>query len=1148
MDSKEYYEEMKKNFDSAYSVASKARSKGFDPEKFVEIKPAPDLASRVEGIIGIDGLADVIKDKSKGRSRQELAFEMVKAICTTNLFGDKSTEEKLLLAVRVGLAILTDAVVVAPTEGIQGVEIHKSAAGSDYIAILYAGPIRGAGGTGAAMSVALADYGRKLMGIGAYKAQQSEVERCLEEMQIYHSRIARLQYYPPEADMRTILENLSVCVDGIPTEKLELNIHRNIKRLDKNGKEQMMTNKVRGGIGLVICEGIAQKAKSVLKHTKAVDLDWSWLNNIIRIEKSSAPSENKEKYSAVFLQELVAGRPILAYPGRNGSFRLRYGRSRLTGIAAKGFSPASMVILNEYIACGTQLRIEKPGKGCVAAPVDSIEGPFVKLNNGQGLRINDVTLAKELKEKVVKIISVGDILVTYGDFKKSNTPLIPTSYVEEYWAEQLKATGYSATLPPQISFKEAFEISMKQNIPMHPLYIYDYTDITTMELIELSNALSLSKIEKSGNKIFDVNSITFSKKNSQTSLVDIVERLCIPHLETESTITIDNDHAQSILASLGFAKGTELDMEGRQDYDESKSTLENINAIAQFKVMRRATRIGGRIGRPEKAKERLMKPSPSMLFPLAEYGGKERSIFKAYNNEKKKFGNAGINVEIVKYRCSAGREILTLPYCKRHGSPARFERTCISCGRTSDLQICPFCGAKAYAKDQRVISLTELVESAMKSVDVTTLNKGLKGVKGLMNRDKVVEPIEKGILRSNNNVHIFKDGTSRFDATDMPITHFYPREMMVDIKKMKELGYEKDYFGEPLTHNDQLIEIFPQDIILNRDGAQCMLNVAKFIDQLLVKFYKLEPFYNINSIEELVGHHVITLSPHTSAGVLCRIIGFTDAHVGFAHPYVISARRRNCDGDEDTTMLLMDALINFSKSYLPVTIGGTMDAPLILTLKIDVSEIDDEVHEMEVIESYGLEFYEKTNQYVPPSDANVEIVKNRLPKKEEFNNLRFTHTSGINSITESPHKSVYTKLNSMKEKIEAQFLLMDMLSSVDRSDSAKRLILSHFIPDLIGNMHSFSKQSFRCVACNAKYRRVPLVGKCTRCKGKLVLTISKGSIEKYLNMATDLADRYNIEPYIKQRLILIKEEINNVFGIDSEPALPVKQFNLSRFM
>ena len=446
------------------------------------------------------------------------------------------------------------------------------------------------------------------------------------------------------------------------------------------------------------------------------------------------------------------------------------------------------------------------------------------------------------------------------------------------------------------------------------------------------------------------------------------------------------------------------------------------------------------------------------------------------------------------------------------------------------------------------MNLSGMIDASMKGLGVTALNKNLKGVKGLMNRDKQTEPLEKGILRAANGVHIFKDGTSRFDATDMPLTHFYPKEAMVSVDKLKELGYGKDYVGNELVDPEQLVEMYPQDVIINRDGAEFMMNITKFIDQLLVKFYGLEPFYNVSKIEDLVGHYAITLSPHTSAGVLCRIVGFTDAHVGFAHPYVISARRRNCDGDEDTTMLLLDALINFSRHYLPTTIGGTMDAPLILTINLDVAEIDDEVYEMEVIEKYGLEFYEKTNQYLPPSDAKVEIVRSRLQNKEEFNNLRFTHLSSISAITEAPHKSMYTKLNSMVEKIEAQFRLMDILYSVDKADCAKRLIMSHFIPDLIGNMHSFSRQQFRCVGCNAKYRRVPLVGICTRCKGKLVLTISKGSIEKYLTMAIDLANRYNLEPYIKQRLLLIKDEIRDVFGSDLEAAVPVKQFNLSKFM
>jgi DNA polymerase II large subunit len=1150
MDIEEYFEELARNFESANAVAVSARSLGYDPQNYVEIKPAPDLASRVGGIIGVDAITDMINSRSE-TGRHELAFDMVREICTGEMFKSKTIEERLLLGVRVGLAILTEGIVVAPTEGIQAVEIHKSAEGSDYVALVYAGPIRGAGGTGAALSVALADYGRKLLGIGAYRAQQSEIGRYLEEMQIYHSRIARLQYYPPEADIRVILENCNVCVDGLPTEKLEVNIHRNIKRLDKNGKEQLIPNKVRGGIGLVICEGIAQKAKSVLKYTKAVDLDWGWLNNIIKVDKGqSLKTDDNGKSSAVFLQELVAGRPILSYPGRSGSFRLRYGRSRLTGIAAKGFSPATMILLDEFIATGTQLRVEKPGKGCVAAPVDSIEGPFVKLENGDALRVNDPEQARELRGSIKKIIAVGDILITYGDFKKSNTPMQPTSYVEEYWTDQLRFAGYKGDINEHISFKDAYELSIEYNIPMHPFYIYDYSDISVRELTELINAFSASEITKNGDELFDVETLKIPKNIGGVSITDVAERLCLPHHEDESFIRISNDHAQSSLATLGFSEGKILKLKRNVElYDENANALEIVNSISPFKVMKRSVRIGGRIGRPEKAKERLMKPSPHVLFPVGDAGGKERSLYKAYTNEKRKFGGAGITVEIVKYRCIVGKEILCLPYCRKHSSLARLEMVCTSCGRISNARICPSCGGNAFAREQRMVNINEMIGDALTRLGTTVLNKNIKGVKGLFNRDKICEPIEKGILRANNNVHIFKDGTSRFDATDMPMTHFYPKESMVGVERLKALGYGKDYMGMDLTDDGQLLELKHQDVILNRNGAEHFLNVARFMDQLLVSFYGMEPFYNIKTIEELVGHYVITLSPHTSAGVMCRIVGFTNANVGFAHPYIISARRRNCDGDEDTTMLLLDALINFSRSYLPVTIGGTMDAPLILTVRVEPTEVDDEVHEMEVTEKYGLEFYDKTFQYLPPSEMQVETVKSRLnADRGKYSGLMFTHLSSARAITEAPQKSMYTKLNSMKEKIEAQFRLMDILSSVDKPDSAKRLILSHFIPDLIGNMHSFSRQSFRCVACNAKYRRVPLVGRCTRCNGKIVLTISKGSIEKYLSMATDLANRYNLEPYIKQRLVLIKDEISNVFGGEAESAAPTKQFNLSKFM
>ncbi|MGC8567982.1 MAG: DNA polymerase II large subunit [Candidatus Micrarchaeia archaeon] len=1148
MDIEEYKRVLNEEYDRLVKVATEARNKGFDPQPFVEIKKAPDLAARVEGITGTEGIAEVIKSKMNGQSNRALAFDVVKELCENPKFKKESMEATMLQAIRAGLAILTDGVLVAPTEGLQKVELHKNPDGSTYMAMVYAGPIRGAGGTAAALSVALGDYARKIFGIDTYKPQQAEVERYVEEIELYDQRIARLQYKPSEDDVRVIFSNCPVCIDGLATHDIEIAVHRDIKRLDANGKEEIITNKIRGALGLVACEGIAQKAKNVIKYTSAVGLDWSWLNSIIKVEKPKSEDKSEKEHEAVFLTDLVAGRPILAYPKMRGSFRLRYGRSRFTGIAAKGFNPATMIILDDFIAIGTQLKVEAPGKGCIAAAVDSIEGPFVKLADGHAFRVNSAEKAKEIKSSVAKILSVGDILVTYGDFKKTNTPLLPTSYVEEYWYEQLKAAGYNLPMPEISSFKEAYEISAKYGVPMHPRYIYDYFDLTGIELAALANAISKAEISSKNGELFSVEKI---KLSSDIELVrSAVEKICIPHYDNESYIEIEKDDAQSLLASFGAAKdGTVyIDKEKLQNLGKGKEPLEALNEVAPFKIMQRATRIGARIGRPEKARERLMKPPPNVLFPISTYGGPERNISKAYLLQSKKFSNSKIEVEMARLVCPVGGEPLSTNYCKIHNVKAVLQRRCKVCGRVTKNSKCEYCGGQSSASEVRSIDLIDMVNKAMNNIGEQQLPKLIKGVKGLTNDAKIPEPLEKGILRSMYGVHIFKDGTARFDATDAPITHFYPAEIGTSVEKLRELGYTKDYLGNELTSPMQLVELMHQDVILTQAEGDFFLKVANFDDALLKRFYKLEEFYKITKKDDLVGHFVITLAPHTSAGVLGRIIGFADVNVGFAHPYTISARRRNCDGDEDTTMLALDALINFSKDYLPTTVGGTMDAPIVLTVNVAPEEVDDEVHEMEVIDNYGLEFYEKTMARVAPTDAKIETVGTRLGKKEIFSNLKFTHLSSVKSIENSPKKSTYTKLKTMQEKVDRQFGLMDKLYCVDRRDTARRLILSHFIPDLIGNMHSFFKQSFRCTSCNAKYRRVPLKGVCTRCGGKLTLTISKGSIEKYMKMAETMADRYDLEVYIKQRIMLIHQEIDFVFGESVSQAEQSKQFNLARFM
>ena len=104
------------------------------------------------------------------------------------------------------------------------------------------------------------------------------------------------------------------------------------------------------------------------------------------------------------------------------------------------------------------------------------------------------------------------------------------------------------------------------------------------------------------------------------------------------------------------------------------------------------------------------------------------------------------------------------------------------------------------------------------------------------------------------------------------------------------------------------------------------------------------------------------------------------------------------------------------------------------------------------------------------------------------------------------------------------------------------IIDRHFIRDIRGNLRKFAQQQFRCVACNEKFRKPPLSGVCTKCGGKIIFTISEGSIIKYLEPAISLANNYNISPYTKQALELAKDYIESIFGKEQDRQIELKQW------
>ena len=1124
--------------DRAYERAGKAREKGLDPKKEVEIPQAEDLAARVEKLVGPEGVTETIRELDGEMSREEIAFEIAERIVNEE-FGRLPDEEIAEQAVRTFLAIITEGIAAAaPIEGITKIDIKTNFDGSKYLAIYFAGPIRSAGGTAAALAVLITDFVQRKLGLGPYRPNEEEVERAVEEVSIYDDMVG-LQYSPSEKEVREAYAKIPVEVTGDPTESEKVNANKDLERVE--------TDRVRGGAVLAIAEGVLQKAPKLRKHVESRDLEgWDWLEEVKGSEDDKGEGEDERKFPKgdKYLSDIIAGRPVFGYPGREGGFRLRYGRARNTGLAASGIHPATMRILNDQVSSGTQLKTERPGKATAISPVDSIEGPTVKLENGSVVNISSEVQAEELRDEVEEIISLGDILFGYGEFLENNHPLMPAGYCEEWWAkeveEELPDDSLKEDITPFInppydepSPELAVKISRKLGVPLHPKYTFNYHDIESEDLEDLGQLMS------EGDIYFSENEVERIEIDNDEDLKIILEILEVPHEIVEGKIVL-RKFAYPLLEVLGLRQDDSLSaeplLEAVEEYPDSKpiEILENVSGLSIRK--KAPTRIGARVGRPEKTKPRKMSPPVHALFPIGRAGGSTRNVEKA--SEKGK-----VEVEVAYCECSSCGAETVLRKCPECGSRTDIVRYCPNCDRPTESEECPACGNNTVFYKEKELDIESLLSKSLANLE-EPIPDIVKGVKRMMSARKIPEPLEKGILRAKNDVYVFKDGTTRFDATDQPLTHFKPQEIGVSIEKLKELGYETDYKGNPLKSTDQVLELKVQDILLPPRAIDYLLKSSSFVDELLEKFYDLPSYYDAEEREDLIGELVIGLAPHTSAGITGRIIGFSEANVGYAHPYFHAAKRRNCDGDEDAVMLLMDALLNFSEHHLPETRGGRMDAPLVLTPKLDPSEIDDEAHNVDVERTYPKEFYEASLSYedVKSLHEDIDVVEDRLGTDKEYRDISFTDHHSPSSISAGPSECRYKSLSSMVNKTDSQLTLACKIRAVDESDVAERLIENHFIPDLKGNLRAFSRQKFRCPNCNDKYRRVPLDGKCDNCGSDVILTVTQGGVEKYLKVASRVSENYGVSKYTKERLSLIEEEIVSLFEKDVKEQMSLADF------
>ncbi len=1162
MKTQEYFKDLKKQVDLNYKMANEARSLGLDPVDEVEIPLAMSMAEKVVGLISTiypqmqgTGIAKRILELEEefGKLDSTIVFKIADEVSHQKFCKFENALQAIDAGIRIGFAYQTLGVVSSPIEGYTGIRVRKTKEGKEYLEASFSGPIRSAGTTASCVVLMLIDYLRELFGYAKYDPTEDEIKRVYAELEHFNDRVTNLQYMPLEEEALFLAGNLPIQIAGDASEKIEVPNYKNLERVD--------TDYLRSGVCLILGEGLAQKAAKgfrLLNNAKKNGINangFNWLGEYVELHEklTSGKSKSKKDSVPVYIKDLVAGRPVFGHPSSSGGFRVRYGRGRSSGFSASSLHPATMAVSDGFIAIGTQLKIEKPTKGCAITSCEGIDGPIVKLKNKSVIKVETREQGKKLYKDIDEIIYFGDILFPFSDFLNRNAELSKPGYVEEWWKLDLrkKSKGKEITNPFDVDFEKAYELSDKYKIPLHPDYIFYWNQINKKQFQEFLDWLRSSWINK---KIIFPYGKSHQEKFEKGKRA--LELLGIEHEVTLENVVLNKKDSKALLLNLGLdyklvekQEDEEIMLKDFIDclgFSDNEDVLDMINSVCKFNIKDKAGDfIGTRMGRPEKGKLRKLTGSPNVLFPVGNEGGRLRSVQAA---------------------CEAGKIRSTFPlrYCKKCHKETIYPKCEVCHEKATQMYYFYETKEKSFKQEEKhlekkgtpfqTINL-DIVHYYKKAVEMLELENNkipelIKGVRGTTSGNRIMEHLSKGILRAKYGLQVNKDGTIRFDATELPLVVFKPREIEASVEKLLELGYDKDIFGKPLNNENQLLELMPHDILLpscpdstDEKADDVFMKICNFVDEELERFYCLKKFYNVKKKEDLIGKLGVCMAPHNCAGVACRFIGFSKTQGLLASPYMHASIRRDCDGDEAAIMLLGDVLLNFSKEFLPSHRGGTQDAPLVLNAKIDAGEVDDQILDLEMCCEYPLQLYEFAEKRKHSSEVKeIPLVKDILKKgKDPFKGIGFTHNTS--DINDGVLCSSYKLLETMQDKVKHQMELVEKIRAVDTSDTARLIIERHFMRDMRGNLRRFSQQDFRCVKCNYIMRRPPLNGICPVCKGKIIFTIHEGGIKKYLEPALELAKKYNLNPYLQQNLNLVKGYIDSIFGKELE-----KQTGLSEYL
>jgi DNA polymerase II large subunit len=513
--------------------------------------------------------------------------------------------------------------------------------------------------------------------------------------------------------------------------------------------------------------------------------------------------------------------------------------------------------------------VERPGKAATVTVCDVLEGPIVRLKDGSVMQFYNEEQARQHLTQVDSVLFLGDILFNYGDFSENGQMLVPAGYCSEWWAlevetklkerhqdntfekgarqlqiekERLKSLleDYFYTYP---TFEEAVNISKELNIPFHPYYTFYWKLISSNSFLTFFNWLKEGKIKRDLKGVSKI-ILPYSEKNILYSEgKKVLDEAGIAHLiVNKDNLVIQEKEAKCLALHLNIFTQEQLLNVSFDGRGEGQTALDIINEVSSVVLRDKAgTFIGARMGRPEKAKMREMTGSPQVMFPVGEEGDRLRSFQSA-------MGAGKIKSVFPLFYCTSCSTETIYSKCERCGKESIKKYHCRVCGNL-ETDTCRHGKAVPYKNQE--IDINHYFSSAKELVGMKTHPDLIKGIRGTSNKNHIVEHLAKGLLRAKHNIYVNKEGTTRYDCTELPLTHFKPKEVKTSVAKLKALGYIVDIYGKELVDDNQILELKVQDVILPGFGSieesspQVLSRVANFIDDLLVNFYKLESYYNI---------------------------------------------------------------------------------------------------------------------------------------------------------------------------------------------------------------------------------------------------------------------------------------------------------------